>query len=235
MKILDQVDSTQAELKKDLAENPALADRSFVQAHAQTGGRGRQGREWVSPRGNLYLSVLLRGPHAQPTWSPHRMALALIESLIELGADPRRVRIKWPNDLIVDQNQKLSGILCEKIGDHIVAGVGTNFVPFALPMDRPTAVLGDVLLNGANGVTPTRLREVLLKKLDLNLSLKELMARYEAHSLFKKGDAIDWRDEKSQLQQSGTYLGLGPHGEMQVQSDGKVISLYSEEVHLIRK
>jgi biotin-(acetyl-CoA carboxylase) ligase len=78
--VLESVDSTQLELKRRFSQDPFLQDYSFVHAYEQSTGRGRQDRSWNSCRGNLYLSILLRGPFAAITWTPHRLAVAMMES-----------------------------------------------------------------------------------------------------------------------------------------------------------
>ncbi len=102
-----------------------------IQALCQTGGRGRLGREWVSPPGNLYVSVLLR-----PEVGLDRMGeLAFVCGLaLAQGAgrftDGRELSLKWPNDLLLD-NRKAAGILIETGCDreespYAVAGFGIN-------------------------------------------------------------------------------------------------------------
>ncbi len=100
-----------------------------VLASRQDAGRGRFGREWVSPEGGVYVSALLRPalPPASLTALPLAIAAGVAEELAGLGAD---VRVKWPNDLVLDGG-KLAGVLLEMSGDAertewLVAGVGLN-------------------------------------------------------------------------------------------------------------
>jgi BirA family biotin operon repressor/biotin-[acetyl-CoA-carboxylase] ligase len=119
---------------------------SSVLADQQTAGRGRRGRSWSSPPGaGLYLSVVLRGED-----------LARAPGLVTLGAGSAAsaaieqgtglpVRLKWPNDLVVDAEwRKLGGILCEAQGrDALVIGIGINLTDAAHPPDvraRATSV-----------------------------------------------------------------------------------------------
>ncbi len=101
-----------------------------VIAEEQTAGRGRRGRQWVSPRGqNLYFSVVLR-----PELPPHRApeltlvaAVALCETLREAGGE---AAIKWPNDVQID-GKKVAGILTELSAEpervhFVVVGIGVN-------------------------------------------------------------------------------------------------------------
>ncbi|MGH6869071.1 MAG: biotin--[acetyl-CoA-carboxylase] ligase, partial [Methylocella sp.] len=108
------------------------AGRLWVVADTQTEGRGRNGRVWSSPRGNLHASLLLIDPAP-----PHRAAelgfvagVATSHALREILCGDQRVAIKWPNDVLHD-GAKLCGILLESanLSDGrfaCVAGVGVN-------------------------------------------------------------------------------------------------------------
>lgn len=112
-----------------LAQDGAFHGETVV-AEAQTEGRGRRGRTWVSPQGkNLYCSVVLR-PEIPPARAPEITlvtAVALTETLAELKVD---ARIKWPNDVQLE-GRKVAGILTELSADaervhFVVVGVGVN-------------------------------------------------------------------------------------------------------------
>jgi BirA family biotin operon repressor/biotin-[acetyl-CoA-carboxylase] ligase len=98
-------------------------------AERQTHGRGREGRAWSSPPGNLFLSVLLRPslPVSELGLLPLLAGVAVAEACIAFGAE---ARLKWPNDVVVGE-RKLAGILVEAVSSHeraefVVAGVGLN-------------------------------------------------------------------------------------------------------------
>jgi BirA family biotin operon repressor/biotin-[acetyl-CoA-carboxylase] ligase len=99
-----------------------------VAAERQTGGRGRQAREWVSPpQAGLTFSVLLRPsvPVTRWGWLPLLAGLALARAVGRLGAVP--VRLKWPNDLLLGPERgKAAGLLAEVTGAAVVVGVGLN-------------------------------------------------------------------------------------------------------------
>ncbi|MDR3464263.1 MAG: biotin--[acetyl-CoA-carboxylase] ligase [Beijerinckiaceae bacterium] len=104
----------------------------FVVAESQTGGRGRQGRVWFSPRGNLYASFLLSDPaplQALPQLG-FVAGVALARALRALSGGGERLRLKWPNDILFE-GAKLAGILLESttLPDGRVAcviGFGVN-------------------------------------------------------------------------------------------------------------
>ncbi len=128
------------------------AEGLAIQALLQSAGRGRQGRGWDSPAGNLYLSVLLRPDvplREAPQWS-FVAAVALAETLTALLPEAARMSLKWPNDLLL-KGAKAAGILVETgvtpnhALDWICIGVGVNIVTKPSLPDRPTACLGEFL------------------------------------------------------------------------------------------
>ena len=116
-------------LAMDLAQKGA-ADGTVVIAETQTGGKGRLGREWASPRGNLYLSVILR-----PAVPVHKAPLITLMGAVAVAAAVREhlkvpAGIKWPNDILVS-GKKVAGLLTEMSAEpdrirHIVLGIGVN-------------------------------------------------------------------------------------------------------------
>lgn len=117
----------------------------WVTAERQTAGRGRRGRAWESPTGNLYASLLLLDP-AEPAALanlPLVVAVGVREGLASLpGIDPDRVSLKWPNDVLLD-GAKCVGILIESErlpngSNAVVIGSGVN-VEWA-PEGQPYAV-----------------------------------------------------------------------------------------------
>ena len=105
----------------------------IIRAERQTAGRGRHGRTWHSPPGNLYASLLLRParPMAEVASLSLVFALSLAEALDELSAGRLAPRLKWPNDILVD-GAKLAGILLELVADPrrdmtgLIVGLGVN-------------------------------------------------------------------------------------------------------------
>jgi BirA family biotin operon repressor/biotin-[acetyl-CoA-carboxylase] ligase len=118
----------------DLAGEAAEAgakEGTIFTAEEQTSGRGRLGRSWHSPYGTgIYVSIVLRpyfSPHAAPGLSV-MTGLALADTLSEYALG--RVKLKWPNDVLID-SRKVAGILTELSADnhivnHVVIGVGIN-------------------------------------------------------------------------------------------------------------
>lgn len=110
------------------------AEGLWLRAERQTGGRGRQGRAWSSPEGNLYISTLVRVRPGEPPAATLALvaAVALDETARVFGLAPV---LKWPNDLLVG-GAKLSGILLERAEDAVVIGFGVNLAHHPLDIDR---------------------------------------------------------------------------------------------------
>jgi len=116
---------------------------SWLRADRQTGGKGRQGRAWVSPPGNLHASTLVRlRPGDPPAPSLALAAAVALHEAVGAFAPQAPVRIKWPNDLVAD-GAKLAGILLEREGEAVIAGFGVNLAHHPEDTPRPaTSVAG---------------------------------------------------------------------------------------------
>lgn len=113
-----RVASTQDTAKRFVHEQRELA----VIALSQDKGRGRQGRVWFSPKGGLYVSLLLF-PKMRSTSIPLLASLSVIKTLEKLGFS--KLLINWPNDVLMN-NRKICGVVCERSGEAIICGVGLN-------------------------------------------------------------------------------------------------------------
>ena len=125
----DSTDSTQSQALK-LATEPEN-NGAIIVAEKQTGGRGRSGRKWVSPKGGMWFSIILhpRFDISITTLFPIASALALsiaLEKTFKISPE-----LKWPNDITI-KGKKLAGMLVDvslesnRI-ESLVLGVGINF------------------------------------------------------------------------------------------------------------
>lgn len=129
LEVLLDVDSTNSYLFQKASDH--MGKRYAVMAEKQAAGRGRRGRQWVSPFGkNIYLSLLVSfsGGIAALEGLSLVTAIAVERALVKLGIDG--IGLKWPNDVYAD-GKKLAGILLEVTGEYnshcqVVIGVGLN-------------------------------------------------------------------------------------------------------------
>ncbi len=134
----ETIDSTMEEARRRFA--PGLARRIWIVADRQEAGRGRSGRTWVSPPGNLHMTLL--APVALPLRDQPKLGfaagVALAGAAGSLLPEAVDVRLKWPNDLLLN-GAKASGILLEGLGggEAVAIGIGVNVT--AHPVDLPYA------------------------------------------------------------------------------------------------
>ena len=167
----DSLDSTNAALKRIVELEGDVHEGLMVWAATQTAGRGRQGRVWTSPRGNVYVSILVAAPPeiARAPEIGFVAAVAVQEAIFELprhnAAEPK-VSCKWPNDILIN-GEKVCGILPELATDDskrswVVLGIGINLQAVELnPSAYPPTALS---LHGVD-TTPAHVLTVLTRSL----------------------------------------------------------------------
>jgi BirA family biotin operon repressor/biotin-[acetyl-CoA-carboxylase] ligase len=149
LEVLPEAGSTNDVLRERAGDLPDLA---VLVTDNQTGGRGRLGREWITPPGtSLAISVLLKPvglPSAAYGWFPLLAGLAMSRALGPLV--PGGVQVKWPNDVLIE-GDKVCGILADLLPDlsGLIIGAGVNLAQTReqLPTDTSTSLA----LAGAEG------------------------------------------------------------------------------------
>jgi BirA family biotin operon repressor/biotin-[acetyl-CoA-carboxylase] ligase len=164
---LGSVGSTNDEAK-DRARSGS-PERTVVWAKRQETGRGRRGRAWTSPEGNLYTSTILR-PRVTPAVAAQMSfvaSLAIAETAEAFLPAMAVVRCKWPNDVLVN-GRKVAGILLESEAasdgrlDWLVLGVGVNLHHFPEGTEFAATSLAD---EGAGHPDPAAALEVYAGRL----------------------------------------------------------------------
>ncbi|MCA0405571.1 MAG: biotin--[acetyl-CoA-carboxylase] ligase [Proteobacteria bacterium] len=202
-------------------------DRVFIVADRQTGGRGRHGRPWASPPGNLYMSLALASP-CPPAVAPllgFVAGVSLAEAVLAVAPGLKPVlHLKWPNDLLLSGG-KLSGLLLEGTTlpggrNGVVIGIGVNVAGRPEGVEQTVAVLKD----HARGADAAMLFAQLSVRLAANLALfdegrgfAEVRQRWLAHAM-PMGTPI--RVKLPAGEQRGTFAGLDEHGQLLMAQDG---------------
>ena len=148
-----------SDLAAEAAREGAPEGTAF-RGDVQTGGRGRHGRQWASPEGNLYLSVVLRPARPRAEWPSLSLvaATALFDAIAGFRGS-ERVGLKWPNDVLLD-DRKCAGLLLETVGEAVVLGCGVNCL--AAPDEVPGWRPGSLNQRGGDAeVGPDELLEAL--------------------------------------------------------------------------
>lgn len=144
---------------------------AIILAETQTGGKGRRGRKWISPKGNLYVSVVLR-----PDIPLHKSSVITLMGAVAVASAIRgmsgvKASIKWPNDILIS-GKKVSGLLTEMSAEqdrvrHVVLGIGidANMDLEALPPDV-RAQTTTIAAEAGRNIDRTALLRQLLRELD---------------------------------------------------------------------
>lgn len=229
-----EIDSTNEEARRRAVSGDTSP--CWLVTDAQTAGRGRLGRQWSSPQGNLYTTALLPYPRpaAEATVVPFAAGLAVIDAAKAAGVDTASLKLKWPNDVLAG-GAKLSGILIETGLLHgklwMAAGFGVNVEVAPERPDRPTACL--CRLPGGQGLTAPRL-----------LAALDLAFRARLYSLLNEGFErvrADWLAHAANIGQpievngqKGVMTGLAGDGALVLQlDDGSETHIRAGEISLL--
>lgn len=236
----DETDSTNRRIRQ--AADDGAPHGTLAVADRQTMGKGRRGRTWVSPAGcSIYMSVLLR-PEIQPERASMLtlvMAVSTAEGIRDCLSEEEgsRLRIKWPNDIIID-GKKLAGILTEMNAqidyiNHVTIGVGINVNTAAFPDDLQYAAS----LRTEFGRTFRRsvLIAAVMKRLEENYEifmetgdLSRLLERYCSMLVNLNRDVLVIRPLEEYRAHA---VGIEPTGELIVRKeDGTVEKVYAGDV-----
>ncbi len=202
------------------------SDGLWVMADQQSAGRGRRGRAWHSPVGNLYCSTLVRRQSDEPPLQQLSFvaAIALHETLDRYA---QGIQLKWPNDLLL-AGKKLSGILLEAgssgAGSWVVVGFGVNLAHFPEDTERPATSLA------ANMHEPPPEPLALLEKLAMCFVAWRGIWRQHGFlpirtQWLRHATGIDKRIEVRLGQETlyGLFVGLDDTGALLLQLDSGVI------------
>jgi BirA family biotin operon repressor/biotin-[acetyl-CoA-carboxylase] ligase len=236
LSVLTSIDSTNAFLMR---QQPEVGIKACFAEH-QTAGRGRRGRQWVSPfAGNIYLSLRISNNSGLGAFEGISLAVgvAVARALGELGVD--NVKLKWPNDILWS-GKKLGGILIEVVGDpsgvcHLVVGLGLNLhtkKSMVQSIDQPWVALDSILskLPGRNHVASALLNHIV-PLLDAYEHQGFALYKQEWESLnAQAGQAVDLFMGANQV--TGVMKGVNSSGALLLETDKGLEVFHGGEVSL---
>jgi BirA family transcriptional regulator, biotin operon repressor / biotin---[acetyl-CoA-carboxylase] ligase len=207
----------------------------WITANTQTQGKGRSGRTWISPPGNLYATLLLTEPCA-PAVAPQLAfvaGLAVYDAVAECATQlAAQLALKWPNDLLL-VSKKLAGILIESETSPVLQlalGIGVNCTSHPAETLYPAT---DLAASGAN-VSPDALF------MALSQTMRRRLAQWEQGAGFAQirtdwlaravglGETIHVRLPEREF--SGRFEGLDGTGRLLVQESGRVTTVTAGDV-----
>jgi BirA family biotin operon repressor/biotin-[acetyl-CoA-carboxylase] ligase len=211
----ETVDSTQEEVKR-LIQAGSIFNRTAVIAKIQTLGRGRLDRKWNSMDGNLHFTGLISGFEGVQ-YLPILTAISVHFALKKLSIKIK-IQLKWPNDILINE-QKVCGILIEKLGNNALFGIGCNLVNHPeIDIRFPATNLKDNEIL----IKPLTLMREILRYFDAILEYFSQygfvnLVNYFNQNAFKINQAITIG------QKNGLFLGVNTNGNALLKtSDAKI-------------
>lgn len=227
-----QVASTMDEIKKD----DFLDYRNLIiYADIQTKGRGRNHKEWVSEKGNLFMSMKLSKPKIKEIFILNYLAgLTIYDCIRNFLLYDENIYIKWPNDILIN-DKKLAGILIElsSIGNKIETiylGIGLNILSSPEGLNYNTTFLKEfetsnfnILAAIENIIETYTIWENKYCKMGPNHIIKEWMCRSYAI-----GKTIKFVSNSNLVK--GSFQGIDTDGALKIRVDKKMLKFYNKEI-----
>ena len=225
------------DLAKELAAQGA-PEGAVVVAEAQTGGRGRLGREWDSPPGaGLYVSLVLR-----PMLPPMELPQITLTTAVAVVRAVRRVAglapgIKWPNDLLI-KGKKLGGILTEMETEsdrirHVVVGLGLNVNNPGFPSEL-AATATSLTLEAGRTFSRVHLLQAWLEEFEelygrfLQQRFPEILEEWKSYAV-TLGKMVTVRQGPREI--SGQATDVAPDGALLLRTNnGEMVRVTSGEI-----
>lgn len=212
----DKIPSTQT-YALDMVAQGTARDHTVILAEAQSAGRGRYRRTWVSHHGNLYASFIFATDERDPRLS-YVVAVAVAETMIAFGINPT---IKWPNDILID-GAKVAGILIEYAGAFVIVGIGVN-----IKTNPTVAEYKTTKLENYSNVSRDEFLNKLMKNLDkwrrtdfVNVRARWMELAAGLHRVVKyRGGDVE-------------LIGINENGALILRHDTKYFLAYGDEISM---
>jgi len=211
----DKIPSTQT-YAHDMIADGRGADHIAILADAQSAGRGRYKRTWVSHHGNLYVSFIYKCEERDARLA-YSVGVAIAETLIAFGIMPT---IKWPNDILID-DKKVSGTLIEYSGRFVIVGIGINI------KSNPTvnATYKTTKLDNYVSLTRDELLNKLMRNLDKWRATDFQMVRARWTDLAAGlNRSVKYRGETAEL------IGINENGALVLRRESRYFLVYGDEI-----
>lgn len=202
----------------ELIADGRATNRTAVVALAQSAGRGRYRRKWVSHHGNLYVSFIY-GCDTRDGRLSYATAVAVAETLISYGINPT---IKWPNDILID-NKKVAGILIEYSGPYVIVGIGININTNPTVAEYKTTRLANYTDVNANDLMARLIRNLdKWRRCDFSV----VRARWMQLVEHLNRDVL-YHGAPAEL------IGINENGALILRSDTRYLLVYGDEITML--
>lgn len=225
----DEIDSTNEYAKTLLNKAP---EGAVILVDQQTEGRGRFGKQWFSPEGGLWMSVILQPP--EHSLIAIAAGVAVCKTLHMNGILPG---IKWPNDIMLN-GKKIGGILTEVVDDFVILGIGINLNIRKFP-DALKETASSVFLETKKHLEKKKVFDVLCRRLDdcyglmKEKKIKDLLTEWRHYTILLGQEVIIEMPDK---EVTGKVIDISNDGALVIMGvDGKIKTVVAGVCHLKRR
>ena len=228
---LECIDSTNNYAKKLASES--FEKNAFIISDTQTDGRTTKKEKWISPLGNLYLTVMIKLRENEERFFPQfsfLTAVSVIDAISEVSGDNFDIKIKWPNDILFNV-QKICGILIEKEGPYAIIGIGLNIK--SSPDKSLTRYPTTSLFENGIDIDKILLSEKILLHLIKNINICKV-SKFEAivkmvkPLMYKMGEQIFIAVNNKNM--SGIFHDIAPNGGLVLKTESEMKTFLSAEL-----
>lgn len=239
IEIVEETASTNADLAQRLGAGEHVPEGYWLRAIRQNAGRGRRGRDWFSPEGNLTCSTVVNLRASDPPIHSLAFVAALaVHDVVAEALDPHPAGVdhcilKWPNDVLVN-GAKISGVLLERCGDDVVTGIGINVCSAPDLSDRPTTSLQAAGAACEAAAVLDRLAARFAARLTQwrTEGLAMVLADWQRSASPVGTPLLVTLDEEGAL--PGQFAGLDPDGALRLRlADGSLRVVHAGDVSLV--
>lgn len=215
---LAKIDSTQNYSKELLLSG----ERDFiVYSDIQNSGRGRHGRKWEAPNGGLWFSFDMDYNDYGELFTIAIGVVVREECANNYKCD---VKLKWPNDIIVN-DKKVGGIICEKVGEKVIVGIGLN-----TNLEKVNCENSDTFFN----ITGKRVDNNIIME-SIRQKCKEIIYKKNIDVVKKFREHMAFKGKKcfvSALGKEVEILDIGDNGYLVVKENEKKHEIFMGEINL---
>jgi BirA family biotin operon repressor/biotin-[acetyl-CoA-carboxylase] ligase len=212
----------------ELAILNKISDHEIILAKSQSAGRGRANREWISPEGNLYFSLLLK-----PQIALEKIPQLSFVAIAALRLAVKDSMAKWPNDLLIEE-KKVGGLLLEsKISqencEFVIIGIGVNID------SNPSATIfpASNLKNFGDEISPTELLKKFLDEFEnlyqnwLNFGFTKARQIW-MEKAYRLNEEVTLKIDQKELR--GIFLGIDEEGNLLLKQAEKISKISVADV-----
>lgn len=198
----------------------------------QTKGRGQYGNSWeANPQENLAYSFAIKIKNIKISYNLFNFYTAILVRDFIANLTKTNVKIKWPNDLIL-KNKKICGMLFEKKGDYIIAGIGINILQQNFEnLPKAASILTQTNVSYDLESFVIELHQYIFKNILDKKFLENILEMYN-HHLFKRDEVSVF--EKNKIRQNGIIKNADENGNIWIELENEGLQkFFHKEIEML--